>query len=58
MAKKMMSETKKLKFPLNSHGCIEARKYLESVNLYTPRIERLDGYSMVIYANEVYEQKK
>jgi len=46
------------KFKMTIQGCSEARKWLQTQGAWTPRTERMDGYSLVHYANDLYNQPK
>ena len=48
----------KEKFPATTEGCDAARKWLKENNALTPRVERMDGYSLIHYANELYNSPK
>lgn len=47
-----------LKFAANIDGCKQARDYLTSIGEWSMKLERLDGYSIVFRANELYYKKK
>jgi hypothetical protein len=47
-----------MKFEPNPKGCIEAKNYLISLNLYNKVAQRMDGYALVFHANTIYESKK
>jgi hypothetical protein len=47
-----------MKFTPNIKGFSEAKKWLKDNGLYTKLAERMDGYSLVFYANDKYRKKK
>jgi hypothetical protein len=49
---------KKKKFETTTKGCKEAQEYLKEIGSWTPRIEQMDGFSQVHYANKLYNQPK
>lgn len=50
--------TTKLRFKLTIEGCKEAQEYLRHTGAWNLLVERMDGYSQVIYANELYNATK
>jgi hypothetical protein len=48
----------KQRFEPTVEGCREAQEYLKKEGAWTPRVERMDGYSQVFYANELFETPK
>lgn len=53
-----MNKDVKRRFAPTTEGCKEAREYLMSIGAWSRRIERMDGYSLVFHANEIYNQPK
>lgn len=47
-----------MKFEPTPEGFAKARAYLMEKGLYNNTAKRMDGYSLVFHANDVYEKKK